>query len=234
LSPFWVTTLLAVLTGFGVAWWRMTLTGVPRLEAAALLAWTILIGLVAAHVVDAVAYHPDLVRRDPGMLLRMDAGLSSFGGIAGGVATAILFEKLRGGDRRRILVVVDAIAFGFPFAWLWGRLGCALVHDHRGIPWGGPLSAVFPDGQRHLDLGLVELLLTVPVAMAFALLVRQRRAPGFFLGSFFVLYAPARFALDFLRVDDARWLGLTPAQWACILAFGTGAWALRHSRAELG
>ena len=33
---------------------------------------------------------------------------------------------------------------------------------------------------------------------------------------FFALYAPIRFAFDFLRSDDLRYAGLTPAQWSAI------------------
>ena len=42
---------------------------------------------------------------------------------------------------------------------------------------------------------------------------QQLRPPGFFFALFFALYGPGRFALDFLRVGEARYVGLTPAQW---------------------
>jgi len=35
-----------------------------------------------------------------------------------------------------------------------------------------------------------------------------------------LLYAPARFALDFLRTGDRTYLGLTPAQWLCFVLVG--------------
>lgn len=38
--------------------------------------------------------------------------------------------------------------------------------------------------------------------------------------SFILLYMPVRFMLDFLRVSDVRYVGLTPAQWAAIAAMG--------------
>jgi phosphatidylglycerol:prolipoprotein diacylglycerol transferase len=42
-----------------------------------------------------------------------------------------------------------------------------------------------------------------------------------------MLYAPARFVLDFFRATDValpdrRYLGLTPAQWACLATFALG------------
>jgi phosphatidylglycerol:prolipoprotein diacylglycerol transferase len=38
--------------------------------------------------------------------------------------------------------------------------------------------------------------------------------------SFILLYMPVRFLLDFLRVSDVRYVGLTPAQWAALAAMG--------------
>jgi phosphatidylglycerol:prolipoprotein diacylglycerol transferase len=34
------------------------------------------------------------------------------------------------------------------------------------------------------------------------------------VADFVLLYAPGRFLLDFLRIADARYGGLTPGQWA--------------------
>ena len=37
-----------------------------------------------------------------------------------------------------------------------------------------------------------------------------------------LLYAPLRFALDFLRVDNARYAGLTPAQYVMVGLLAVG------------
>ena len=45
------------------------------------------------------------------------------------------------------------------------------------------------------------------------------------------LYLPVRFFLDTLRVADARYLGLTPAQWVAALVFASLPFAVsRHRR----
>jgi len=70
------------------------------------------------------------------------------------------------------------------------------------------------------DLGWYEFLymacLMVP---AFLCAGPEIRPPGFFLTAFLLLYVPARFLLDFLRIGDARYLGLTPGQYAGIAVF---------------
>jgi prolipoprotein diacylglyceryltransferase len=68
----------------------------------------------------------------------------------------------------------------------------------------------------------------------FYALGRKPRPPGFYLGLFFALYGPARFAMDMLRSDDARYLGWTPAQYLCVATALGGAalvaWSLRRAR----
>src|SRR5690606_23728498 len=93
-------------------------------------------------------------------------------------------------------------------------------------------------GVRH-ELGLYEAALMVPVMAAFLWLGRRDRPPGFFLGLFVVFYAPIRFVLDFLRnndlsYQDARYAGLTPAQYGMIVLFLAGLallWSLRRAPA---
>jgi len=79
----------------------------------------------------------------------------------------------------------------------------------------------FPDGSR-FDVGLLEWLLMLVLAGTFALLDRRRWPRGLFPGLFLTLYGPARFALDFLRIGDARYFGWTPAQYIALLATVAG------------
>jgi phosphatidylglycerol---prolipoprotein diacylglyceryl transferase len=92
----------------------------------------------------------------------------------------------------------------------------------------------FPDGP-HYDLGLLEMLYTIIIAIVCASLWGKKRAPGLYIGLTCVMYAPVRFALDFLRLDvgptgDKRYLSLTFAQWACIAMLGFGIYMLFKAR----
>ena len=121
----------------------------------------------------------------------------------------------------------DVIASSFPAAWVFGRIGCSVAHDHPGLPSDAWFAVQYPGGGR-FDLGLYEMLLTIPLALAFLWLRKKPRPWGFYVGAITIAYAPVRFALDFLRVADPiaesgglvaavdpRYAGLTPAQWAC-------------------
>lgn len=204
--------------------------------------WVIVGGMLGAHLFSVLLYFPHKLRDDPWVLLRVWEDISSFGGILGGIAGAMLFFALRARDERRnALAYLDAVAFVFPGALAIGRLGCALAHDHPGTVTSFPLAiSLETDAAREYvggiyrsgglefpanaatmgfhDLGLYELLfLSLVVIPLFYLWNRQRRPTGFYLAAFAALYLPVRFALDLLRIADARYLGLTPAQWVAAL-----------------
>jgi phosphatidylglycerol:prolipoprotein diacylglycerol transferase len=81
--------------------------------------------------------------------------------------------------------------------------------------------------QPRYDLGLIEMIFAIFMAIGFALTWRFGGAKGWYVVAASLLYAPVRFALDFLRetdpaMGDIRYWELTPAQWACFLLFAFG------------
>jgi len=97
-----------------------------------------------------------------------------------------------------------------------------------------PLAVVFPDGPRH-DLGFYDALLLAAITLVLYGLRRRGALRGSFLTVLALLYGAGRFALDFLRARDlpyvdARYLGLTPAQYFCMALVAYGAWALLARR----
>ena len=120
----------------------------------------------------------------------------------------------------------DSLGYGLATGWMFGRLGCFTAHDHPGLHTSFFLAVKYPDGPR-FDLGLLEALWAMGVALTFAILRRKRRPLGIYVTILTLAYAPVRFGLDFLRArdvanPDARYGGLTPAQWGCMLALGAG------------
>jgi len=191
-------------------------------------------GFFFGHLFDTLFYHPETWRRDPWELVKVHHGLSSFGGIVGANITGIAFivwKRLPG------WVFGDLCAYAFPFGWLLGRAGCAVVHDHPGHLTQSVLAVRFPAGPRY-DLGLMEFALT-PLLIALVVLVSRRtRRPGTIAGALAVAYPLLRFPLDFLRATDLgsdgdlRYAGLTPAQWACFGFVAVGVAILAEARKQ--
>jgi len=217
-AAFGVLVVLGVVTGMRFAQARARRLGVPEQEINAAVAWALVAGFLGSHLV-VLATEPQAFAPGLRSLPAFWNGMSSFGGFFGALVGLAIHFRRRG---RHWLVEADILVQALVVGWIFGRLGCALVHDHIGTLSDFPLAVRFADGPRH-DLGLYELLYTVLVLVpAVYVLNRRPRPPGTTIWVIALLYAPARFLGDFLRhtdlpAPDARYLGLTPAQYACVL-----------------
>ena len=231
--------------------------GLDPEETERMLTWMLVAGFVGAHLFSVLAYFPEELARDPWLLFRIWEDLSSFGGIAGGAVGIWIYLRIRAPAevRRRKWSYWDLIGFGLPFGWAFGRLGCMMAHDHPGkvtdfflsrslqspearayitrlyeaSPWVGDL----PPASRLAEMGFHDLgwyeflylaLVMVPV---FLVLNRSDRSPGFWAAAFLLMYGPVRFLLDYLRVVDPRYLGLTPGQYMAAAGTLIGLWIWR-------
>lgn len=256
IHAFGVAVAAAMWVGLSMAQRRFEQAGLDPVIGHRLGGWMLAAGILGAHLFSLVLYFPDKLRENPWHLLRVWEDISSFGGILGGAVGAYLFFalRLRATAWRTKLAYVDVAAFVFVPALAIGRIGCALAHDHPGVVTTFPLaislrteaareymSSVYHaanlalpptgEGMGFHDLGLYEFLfLTLVVVPAFAYWDRRTRPPGFYLLAFVALYLPVRFGLDMLRVADARYLGLTPAQWVAAGGLAALPFAVRRLR----
>jgi phosphatidylglycerol:prolipoprotein diacylglycerol transferase len=217
LAPFGPLVSLGVLFGihlmhrwalrFGLDWDRVF----------AAVGWMLVIGFVGSHLLDVALYNPDQFF-DPRVVLDFRSAYSSFGGfVCGGIAACVAFRR----GRVPLLQAMECTLYGFIGGWLFGRLACFSVHDHPGLPTTFFLGVAIDGVKRH-DLGFYELLYTIVLFAVVDVAMRRRRYDGELVALAAISYAPVRFALDFLRIRDATYAGLTPAQWACfpLLAIG--------------
>jgi phosphatidylglycerol:prolipoprotein diacylglycerol transferase len=225
LEAFPILVGVAIITEFQIVMRRAPRMGIDRRAASSLLGWAIFLGIVGAHVFDVLAYYPERLRENPLELFRVWGGISSFGGMLGGLLGLYLVMRRRRMSRTDMLRFVDCLIFALPFTLAIGRLGCALLHDHVGISSTHWLAVAFPDGPR-FDLGLLEFFYVSLIAALFAALGRRSWPDGFFIGLFFAAYGPVRFVLDSLRVSEARYFGWTPGQYLALVAAGVGLWTL--------
>ena len=226
---FGLMVALAIFVGLELVKRQAPRYGIDAEDASTLAFWTIVCGLVGSHWFSALAYYPEKVMANPLELLKIWGSMSSFGGILGGLIGASVIMRLKKWPAQQALRFVDMVAWAFPFAWLFGRFGCTLAHDHIGIESSAWIAVNFPDGPR-FDLGLIEWLLTIPIAILYFLLRTRVRPAGFYIALFFTLYGPIRILLDSLRVEDARYLGATPAQYVAAAFTITGVVWLLHLR----
>jgi phosphatidylglycerol---prolipoprotein diacylglyceryl transferase len=229
LSLFSGLVLAAVVVGVLVLRRRARHVGLDPAAAERLVWWTLLGGFLGAHLLDRLAYYPAETLADPWSLLRFWEGLSAFGGFVGAVAAIALYLR-RVDLRPNTWRYLDAVAYAFPFGWVIGRLGCFVAFDHPGTPTGFFLGETYRDQVVRHNLGLEEALYTVLIAILFLILGRRPRWAGLFVGLLAILYAPGRFLLDFWRIGEPLYLGLTPGQWGSVLLVPVGAVVLARRR----
>jgi phosphatidylglycerol:prolipoprotein diacylglycerol transferase len=213
---FGVLVAIGILLGASVTIRRARERKLDEPAMRSAITWLLVGGFIVAHLVALLAYEPHRIVNEPWSILMFWSGISSYGGFLGAFLGLYFFVR-----RKRLPFgpYADAVALGLLPGWIFGRLGCYTAHDHPGLPTDFFLAVKYPDGPRH-DLGFYELLYTI-VLFALFEWIRRRSLPAGRLAQILgILYAPVRFALDFLRSADARYLGLTPAQYASILLFG--------------
>ena len=142
------------------------------------------------------------------------------------------------GLQRRELVDALGVAPG----WGVARIGCFVAHDHPGLRTDFFMAVNFPveryGGPRH-DLGFYDALLLFAITGLLYALRHSGKLQNRLLHLFAILYACGRFFFDTLRATDlsyvdARYFGLTPAQYGCMLLIVYGLWGLATQRATPG
>jgi phosphatidylglycerol:prolipoprotein diacylglycerol transferase len=186
--------------------------------------WAVGAGVIGGHLVHLLLYHPEELRQGGALqLLRVWDGLSSTGGVLGGILAAAIFFRAR---RIPFSRYSDVFALAVAPGWAVARLGCFSVHDHPGRLTSFALAVAFPDGARH-DLGFYDALVLFALTGLLYALEHRRALQGRLLAVLALGYGTARFFLDFLRAtdlpySDARYLGLTPAQFAALVLIAYG------------
>ncbi len=192
----------------------------------------VLAGVVFGHLAHLFFYHPEELQ-DPIRIVKFWEGLSSMGGLAGGVAAGFVWFRVK---KVALRDYTDAFALGMAPGWGVARIGCFTVHDHPGIKTDFFLAVRFYDGPRH-DLGLYEAMVLLSIGALLWILHRRGLLRDRLMPLLALLYGVARFLLDFLRASDvpyadARHFGLTFAQYVAVVLVGYGAWGLLRSAGQ--
>lgn len=229
IKPFGTLVAIGVYVGWLIAHRQAKRLGFSIEKFSQLVGWVLAGGFIGGHVFDVLLYHPQRVFDAPlgealKDLLFIWRSQSSFGGFMGATLGMLAWKQRF--KVKSVLPYCDTIASSFPVGWVFGRTGCSVAHDHPGLKSDHWLAVQYPGGGR-FDLGLIEMVVTIPLAVGLLVAMRRPRPWGFYLGVMALYYAPIRFGLDFLRArdvrdPDVRHFGLTPAQWLCVLLFGVG------------
>lgn len=239
IEPFGILTAAGLLVGTYIIARAARLDGKDPNPVQDFVVWGLVGGVIFGHLMHLFLYHPEEMAKSPWQPFKVWDGLSSTGGMIGGAIAVILFFKIR---KIPVRDYMDPIALGITPGWAIARIGCFMVHDHPGKPTDFFMAVdfpatVFPGGPRH-DLGLYDALLLFAITALLWTLRKQNVLRGAYLPLAVGIYGSVRFFFDFLRATDlryvdARYFGLTPAQYVAIGfviygIVGVAAWARRR------
>lgn len=177
--------------------------------------WIILGSFVGARFFHVFIYEPNFYLNNPHEILKIwHGGFSVLGGFVGALVAYLIYAKL---NKFNWIEKTNVIIYGLPLGLGCGRIGCFLIHDHPGTLTDFALGVQQPGGGARHDHGLYLSINGFILAFVFYLLSKKDRWPGFFLQVFMIWYGIVRFFLDFWRIIDSRYFGLTPAQYGSVL-----------------
>ena len=192
----------------------------------------------------------DRVIADPTGMIFSGAGLLFLGGLMGGtLGVTFVINK----NNLSWITFADIVAPLLILGYAIGRIGCLLVGDDYGLPTHLPWGIEFPNGlppstysifQTYypwvnldnfepgvLSVHPTPIYETIIGGLIFYYLY-QKRTSVTIVGSLFFTYlilaGTERFIVEFLRVNEKYFIGLSGAQVISILMITIGAWFLMH------
>lgn len=180
---------LALIANFIVIYFLAKKKGLPIKDLLERLLGVFAVGAIFGHLSYFFSYPDDFSHWYE--IFYIWAGLTSFGGIIGGVLAIIFLFK------KNLWAWVDIIAIGF---WLgvgiW-RIGCVLVGDHPGI-----VSSAWYSVNGEISQPLFESILGFILAGLSFWVYRKKLFPAGYLMFFSLfLYGVIRIIIDQWRVD---------------------------------
>jgi prolipoprotein diacylglyceryltransferase len=132
------------------------------------------------------------------------SGRTILGGLVGG-ALGVFWVKRRLGITRKLgNYLVAPLCIGIFF----GRIGCFLTGCCYGVASGTAWGVNFGDGVLRHPTQLYEAAFVLAL-FVYALVMKDRYAPGDLFKLFMIVYFAWRFAIEFIRVNPVAAAGLT-------------------------
>jgi phosphatidylglycerol:prolipoprotein diacylglycerol transferase len=200
ITSFGVLVAIGVLVALQVFSRELRRSGLPASGADAALTG-VLGGLMGAKLLWSFEH----LGEEPWLSLVLSrGGMSWFGGLLGGVGTAILAMRVTG---LPVLATVAAATPALAIGHAIGRLGCFMVGDDYGVPTTLPWGVAFPLGLPPTvePVHPTQLYEAAALAVIAWLLIGWRRrglGDSVVLGRYLVIVGAVRFAIEFIRVNE--------------------------------
>lgn len=207
--------------------------GLKKDDAHSLVMWATIWGFVGAKIYHLLENLGDLSWHHFG-----GSGFTWYGGLIGGVISAVVIIRRR---HLPLPLVADLTAVPLSLAYAVGRLGCWFSGDGTygkptDLPWGMTVpGGVMPTDVTVHPTPLYEAIAAAVIAGVLWALSRRAHRRGSIFASYLFLSGLARFAVEFLRLNEVALFGLTqPQLWSIasvVAGVGVIVWLRRSPEA---
>lgn len=168
-------------------------------------------GALGAKIPIAVVYWREIFLQPRGWEIIL-TGRSIMGGLVGGALAIFVVKRMLGMKERRGNLFAPGIAAGMAI----GRAGCFLRGCCYGtataLPWGVDLG----DGVLRHPTQLYESVFMLSMYAVISALRNRAKHPAALFWMLMISYSAFRFAVEFIRVEETWFLGLSLFQWICL------------------
>lgn len=206
---------LAIVVLIGLTAYRAKKAGVPDDVVYKAAVWAIPGGFIISrllHVIDQIDYYA----LHPGQIIGFE-GLTIYGAIVGATLAVIIYALVT--RETRVGQLLHFAAPGVILAQAIGRLGCIINGCCYGSTTNLPFAFVYIDPNSYAPLGIAthpavgyELLFDLAVFALLLAIQNRVRPDGTLYAIYLMLYAAARFVIDFTRAGTPALVGLHQAQ----------------------
>lgn len=232
ISVYGLVGITGILLGGFIAYFRGKRYGEPVTSDDALFMYIYgVIGMLIGAKLFSVVQNLPAVINDIGLLFSdpalfagryITAGLVFYGGLIGAVAGALIYAKqYKAAIWPNFAVLVPIV----PLVHAVGRIACFFAGCCYGIETDSAFGITAADGLIRLPVQLFESAVNLALFAVLSAVSFYRHGDGMLItGLYFILYAAARFMLEFLRGDAVRgFIGvLSTGQAVSIAVFAAG------------
>ena len=197
---------IGILAAYVTAEYRAKKHGLDPDKIFYLVIWAVVGGFAGAKVLYFLTRLKDIME-NPKVLLDLADGFVVYGGIIGGIFSAMAYCKIK---KMPFLKYFDLVMPSVALAQGFGRIGCFLAGCCYGRETDSALGIVFhnssyaPNNVKLLPTQLISSGLDFLLCAVLILLDRKKKGDGQIAGAYLVLYSIGRFILEFYRGDLIR------------------------------
>lgn len=168
--------------------------------------WAVLGGFLGSKILYAITQFKEIME-DPKILLNLSNGFVVYGGIIGGILTAMVYCKIQ---KLSFLKYFDLLIPSVALAQGFGRIGCFLAGCCYGQETDSPIGIVFhdsayaPNGVSLLPTQLISSGLNFLHFFVLIWFAKRKKGDGQVAAMYLVFYSVGRFVLEFFRGDLIR------------------------------